>query len=215
MKHLKRFVLFVTLACVWAFNIPIAQSGRKTITEKRELSPFDQVVLNISADVTIKKGDEYTCSITADHDLIPLIVTECNNQILSISLRNSFSFTGKITMEVTSPLITKVKINGSGDVKLQDVTKDMIELTLDGSGDITAIGKAVFLKAVINGSGDIDAASLEVETGEAVVNGSGEMKLYVTKQLSVEVRGSGEIFYSGSPEIKNRVIHGSGRISAK
>lgn len=215
MRHLKISVLFVAVVCVWAFNIPIGHCGRKTITEKRELSPFDQIVLNISADVTVKKGDEYTCSITADHDLTPLIVTECNNQILSLSLRSSFTFTGKITIEITSPLITRVKINGSGGVKLQDVTKDMIDLTIDGSGGITAIGKAVFLNAVINGSGNIDADALEVETAEVIINGSGDMNLNVTKQLSAEVRGSGDILYSGSPEIKSSVVKGSGHISAK
>lgn len=215
MKTLQISILcgFIGLTGIlWA--IPVEGAGFP-VTETRELPPFEELHLSISADVTVTKGDAYVCTITADTELVPMIVTECRDRVLHITVKDSFSFTGRITISVEAPVITRVEIRGSGDVTLDDVTKESITLVINGSGDITASGTATDLEATINGSGDIRADKLEVENAEAVINGSGDIHIHVTKLLSAEVRGSGDIRYSGTPEIKRSVIRGSGSIKEK
>jgi hypothetical protein len=215
MKTLQVCILcgFVGLAGLYGAT-PVTGAGFP-VTETRELTPFEELHLNISADVTVTKGNEYKCTISADTELVPMIVTDCKGRALHITVKESFSFAGRITISVEAPVITRVEIRGSGDVTLDDVTKENIKLVINGSGDIMASGTVTDLEATINGSGDIRADKLKVENAEAVINGSGDIHIHVTKLLSAEVRGSGDIRYSGAPEIKRSVIRGSGSIKEK
>jgi hypothetical protein len=182
------------------------------VTETRELSPFEELHLSIGADVTVTQGDKYLCTITADTELVPMIATECRDGALHISVKESFSFTGRILISIEAPVIARVDIKGSGDVVLDHVTRENLTLVINGSGDIKASGTATNLTATINGSGDIRAEMLKVENAKAIINGNGDIHLHVTNQLSAEVRGSGDIRYAGSPEIKRSVVRGSGSI---
>jgi hypothetical protein len=85
-------------------------------------------------------------------------------------------------------------LQGSGDMKLAGLSQPDAEISLEGSGNITADGKFDRLKVVLDGSGDITATG---STGDLNLNveGSGDAKLggLTAKNADVSIDGSGDV----------------------
>jgi hypothetical protein len=192
----------------------VAGSGKRA-TENRELSSFTDLYLNIGADVTVRAGEQPKCLITADDNLLPLILTECSGHALRISATESYSSTQRIAIAIETPLVTRAEISGSGKINIAEVTKEKIALVINGSGDITAGGKAAELSATINGSGSLHAASLQAATVTVGINGSGNADVQATDALTADIHGSGNITYVGTPPTLQTTVNGSGKIANK
>jgi hypothetical protein len=185
----------------------------KIATEKRDLGMFTELRQNISANVTVKAGAKGQCTITADENILPLIVTECAGNALRITCKESYMTSQRVRIAIETPLITKAEMAGSGEIDISDVTKDKIVLVLSGSGDIRAKGQAAELDATINGSGNIQADGLKAGAVKVAVNGSGNAKVHATDSLTTEIRGSGEIIYGGNPTQVRNSVSGSGTVA--
>jgi len=193
----------------------VVEGSGKLATENRELGNFNELHLNISADVTVTAGKKHQCKITADDNILPLIFTECSGNELKISAKESYSSNQKVMIAIETPLLTSAVMNGSGKIDVTDVTKDQLTLVISGSGDITAKGKVARLTATINASGDVHATGLEAERATITVNGSGDADVNVTDILGAKIYGSGDITYIGSPSKVHISVTGSGEITKK
>ena len=191
------------------------EGSGKSATEQRVLGDFNALNLDISADVTVTAGKKRQCTVIADDNILPLILTECSDNTLRITAKESYSSTQKVRIVIKTPLLTSAEINGSGNIDITEVTKDQLALAISGSGGITAKGKVAKLRATINGSGDVHAAALKSETATITINGSGDANVYVTDALTAKVHGSGDITYIGSPSKVHTSVAGSGGIAKK
>ena len=81
------------------------------------------------------------------------------------------------------------------------ISKDTIDIVVTGSGDVNISGKALRGDYRLTGSGDIDAEDLRVNECYITSSGSGNIECYVYDLLDVIITGSGDVYYSGSPEI--------------
>ena len=188
------------------------QGSGEFAVENRDLPNFTELYLGIAADVTIISGQKSKCQISADDNLLPLILTECTGGALRISAKDNYSSARKIAIKVETPLLTRAENNGSGNIDLAEVTRDKIELVINGSGGITANGKVVELNATINGSGSVQAANLQADIVKIGIQGSGNVDVNSIDALTAEINGSGNIKYIGTPSKLNTRVRGSGTI---
>ena len=93
-----------------------------------------------------------------------------------------------------------VSINGSGDVRLQQIESQECQAGISGSGNINLNGKAIQARYSIAGSGNIQAADLQAENTDASISGSGNISCYASQKLVARVKGSGDIAYKGDPQ---------------
>jgi hypothetical protein len=193
----------------------LVEGSARSATEIRELEGFSELQLNISANVTVTAGEIPRCTITADDNILPLILTENSEDGLRISVSESYVSGRKVTIAVQTPLLAKAEVRGSGRIDLADVARDRLALVISGSGDITAKGKVTDLMVTINGSGDVNAAGLEAATATVTVNGSGDADILAVNALTAIVRGSGKIRYVGTPDTIQTSVLGSGEIVRK
>lgn len=191
----------------------IVEGSGKAATESRTPGDFDELQLNIAADITVTKGETTRCVVTADDNILPLVLTESLDGVLRISAKQSFVSRRRVRIALQVPLLVDVAVNGSGRITLAAVTHEVLTLAISGSGDISANGKVSKLTATINGSGDLHAADLEAETVALTVNGSGNADVYATASLTAEVNGSGAVRYSGAPPNVRSTVRGSGGIA--
>lgn len=105
----------------------------------------------------------------------------------------------------------ELNIDGSGDVRAEDLKSDKIDIHINGSGSARLDGKANRISMNINGSGDIYAINLECKRAKVHINGSGDVKIHAIDELDVSIMGSGDVTYKGNPEIDDRVM-GSGDV---
>lgn len=121
----------------------------------------------------------------------------------------------RVTVEITLPDLPAASITGSGDLSLDDLQQDEIELEITGSGTIRASGEVIRLNVEISGSGDVKAKELQASIAELRVSGSGDIKAQATQSLSARVSGSGDIKVWGNPAKRDTRVSGSGDIKFK
>jgi hypothetical protein len=228
--------VFIITALIVLFS-QLANAG--DATEKRELSPFREVSLRISANLTIEQGTSSQIEMTAEQETLDKIIVEVVDHKLII--RYSFEDTffrdfnpGHITLKVITPelemlgvtgsgnilsekpidtRVIELFIAGSGNIKIAILKCERLEAEITGSGDIVVSGGDTTreIKLLIAGSGNLIANQLPAEYGNIRIAGSGNCDVNITHLLDAKIFGSGDIRYSGSPTIES-TIAGSGKI---
>lgn len=120
-----------------------------------------------------------------------------------------------VVVEINLPKLPAATIEGSGDLSLEGLLQDEIELAITGSGTIRASGQVTRISAEISGSGNVKAKELLAESADLRVSGSGDIKAHATQSLSARVSGSGDIKLWGNPPKRDTRVSGSGDIRFK
>lgn len=118
-------------------------------------------------------------------------------------------------VEITLPGLSEVSISGAGDLCLEDLDQDAIELEISGSGNATLTGRVKHLAATISGAGDVNAKKLEAESASLNVSGAGKIKALVKSSLKARVSGAGGIKVWGDPALRDTRVSGVGDIRFK
>jgi hypothetical protein len=238
MKLYRVLTLVCIAALLAACTIVIGRNqtvgSGKVITEKRAVGEFTSLELSCSADVSLVQGDQLAVSIEGEDNILPLIETKVSGYMLIIDVKpnTSFRITKPLTVHITAPVLTSIRVTGSGDVEMSKWMVDSLELIatgsgnihlasletpsltarLSGSGDISIEGGGGGNQAITtSGSGDYDAASMESREVNATTSGSGDITVWVTRSLSASSSGSGDIRYYGSPKVTQKTT-GSGSV---
>lgn len=152
--------------------------------------------------------------------------------LASITVRGSADVTGEIApdggtttvsvegsgdVEVTGAAgadAVVVSVAGSGDVDLPDVAAAQTTVRVEGSGEVELAGTTDALEIEVAGSGSVDAEELRAGDVRVQVEGSGTTDVHAEDRLEVLISGSGDVRYSGDPEVREHV-EGSGRVSRR
>lgn len=117
-----------------------------------------------------------------------------------------------LQVDLEGPAIPSWALRGSGELHLADLDQPVLNLDLDGSGDITATGAVSNAFVDLRGTGDIDLEKLAVVHATAKVSGRGDITLASTQSAELTVEGSGDIALLSRPAKLKTVINGSGDI---
>ena len=212
----------------------------KIVTEDRDVSGFDQILLAGPGDLTITQGETESLTITGDDNLMDYVQSTVDGSTLMLGIdiddlsdvittfrptRLEYALvvkdlsslnlagSGNASMDglETSELI--LTLAGSGNITIDSLTADRVETNLPGSGNVELSGSAPDQMVTIAGSGNYSAASLESETTHVFIGGSGNVTVWASKDLDVNIAGSGQVDYYGSPTVKQQIL-GSGEVNA-
>jgi hypothetical protein len=179
--------------------------------EDRPVAAFHAIELGTCAAVLVKVGEAPSLHLSGDDNLLPLVKTRVDDGVLSVDTSGSISFGCRLQLVIGTPSLDGFTIEGSGDVEIQGLTTDRLELAIEGSGTIRAQGKARDLIGSIEGSGSLELDELDAASADLSIEGSGAMEVHVAEVLRYSIEGSGEIRYGGEPDIGGR-IEGSGKV---
>jgi len=222
-------LLFLITACLLFTAISI--SAQKT--EDRPVGTFSSISMGISGDIYISQGTAPKLTVEAEDEIIGLIVTEVKNDELKIRFSQNrvrskmpiriwvtaveidgLYLSGSGNMITETGIKTKeieLKLSGSGNINVKDLSCDEVDAAISGSGNIDVAGTADEMTIAISGSGNCNADELQTKETDVKISGSGDCKVNASKEVSVAVSGSGSVFYAGNPII-DASISGSGRI---
>lgn len=129
-------------------------------------------------------------------------------------LRGALSVDGMSSGKLNVGRVTTaaVSIDGSGDVTLGDVDRD-VNFEINGSGSVKSGRTAGKAELEINGSGEIDVAYANGAIN-AEINGSGDISIHggVADPLAVEINGSGSVLMDGVAKNQSIEQSGSGKV---
>jgi putative autotransporter adhesin-like protein len=211
----------------------IVRGSGKVITESREVSGFDEVLLSGSGSLNIEQTGTESLTIEGEDNIIELIETEVTGGKLTMGVRNGagisptrplqFNLTVKdikaVTLsgsgDVMSPKLEAddlaLEISGSGEMSLDQIAVESLEALISGSGELTVAGTASRQDVRISGSGNYRGADLKSEEARVRVGGSGSAEVDASDTLNAEISGSGDIIYIGDPNVTQNV-NGSGKV---
>lgn len=233
-KRLLSFLLLLGVILTVTACTSIVRGSGDLITETRQVSNFDRIVLSGSGDVIVTQGGSESLTIETDDNVMEHVRAEVENGELQLGFEpgvNIVSYTrlvfnvgvddliglaisgsGDIESDSVETDDLAVSISGSGDVQIADLTAGEVRANISGSGEIYLSGDAAAQDVSISGSGKYLAGDLCSESVEVGVSGSGDATVCANETLDVHVSGSGSVNYYGRPSI-NTSGSGSGSIN--
>jgi hypothetical protein len=210
-------------------NPNIVRGSGKVITEARQVSGVNEVVLTMSGDLSIVQDATESLAIEGEDNIVPLITTEVSGKRLTIGVREGSSFSntrplrirlavselrhiqatgsGNVEMDGVEADRLHTETNGSGNVTVRNISTNSYSATTTGSGNITASGAVDRQEIACTGSGNYEGRDLQSRSATVEVSGSGNATLRVSDTLDATVSGSGSVWYIGSPAVEE---HDSG-----
>lgn len=187
-----------------------------------QLGAFDRIEVSGPYDVKVATGRTPSAKATGGDKLLDETDVVVENGVLKIQakkkngIRWSWGNRGKAEFTVTTAMLRKAGIAGSGKIAVDKVDGDFkgevagsgnlalaavnggaVSLEIAGSGKISAAGKASSTAIEIAGSGNIDTSGLAARTADVSIAGSGNVKANASDTADVSIAGSGDVTISG------------------
>ena len=215
-------------SCMSEWKTQTILSDGPKVTEVRQLTGFEEIEIYGSPRVCYTQADCFSVCVKCTQEAVDNLLTDVEGKTLSIRNRGkiklvniSFDENNSLTVYVTSPDLTGIRLNGSGDFEAKGrVDTDKMDIVLRGSGDIDMKDIICDRCGVeLIGSGDISLGSLDAIKASATLIGSGDVSLGLlhVKATYLSLKGSGDInadFKEGCGAVECE-LRGSGDISLK
>ncbi len=221
---------WILSACNLALNPVISSSvagSGNVVVQDVPIGEIDSVMLSGLGDLTIRQGETESLTIEAEDNILPLLETKVTGGVLELSDKPNTSINsskgihytlvvmnlkqvsltgmGNIAIDALTADALNLVLSGSGDVKMTDLQAGEVNLTLDGLGSIELTGQAESLTMKTMGSGDLKAADLKVKNASITIEGLGNATVQVSDTLEVNISGSGSLKYYGAPKITQEI----------
>ena len=106
---------------------------------------------------------------------------------------------GSLSIDKARGLKLSVSLVGTGKASIAAVESDNLLVNMLGAGSLTLGGKAKTMRAEVHGAASLDAAGLTAGDAQLFADTSGEVKLAVTRAVTVQASGSGDVTIGGTP----------------
>ena len=182
--------LFLSAAAAASLLLAGAASAATVVP----LAPFKSVGLQGGGSIVLRHGDVQRVTLlkgSTDYTRFNIHGSSLNIEACNNSCPHDYD----LEIEIVSPVIEGVAIQGGGEIKAQ--------------GAFPAGGR---LEAAVSGGGDIDVRAIPAASVEAAVNGGGDIATTATQALNAAVSGGGDITYYGNPQV-NQAVSGGGSVT--
>jgi hypothetical protein len=175
------------------------------LTEKREVSDFNQINLRGYGELFITQGEQESLTVQADEDELPNIKTDVVEGELRINILTDWiekisSFFSKgfysqrISFDLTVKELTSLDILGAARVKVKRLQSEEFAVKLGGAADITIDSlKTTRLKAELPGAGLLKIAGKTTDQS-VIVSGAGayEAPHLESQSANIQLTGLGK-----------------------
>lgn len=191
----------------------ITGSGN-VITESRDVSGFDEVVVLGRGDVFVDVGGTDSLTISADDNLMAVLTSDVAGSKLELGVEPNtpISPSQEIEYQITVADLSAVTILGSADFVVSGIDTPSFDVLIAGAGDVRVTGTTDSLDVEIDGAGEFAGEGLVAVSGSVSIAGSGSAVVNVTNDLDVSIAGTGDVNYIGDPTVKSSIA-GVGNVS--
>lgn len=202
------------------------------INVDRKVEKFNKLEVKGAFEVIIVKSNEHHVKIEVDDNLVSNIITEVKGDELII--RNSKSICGakELKLTISTSDLNSVDCSGASNVRINDkfdtekfeikssgaseiranINTKLLISKYSGASNIVLIGNADTHAIESTGASTLKATELSVNQCAIDSRGASDLKINVSKELSVTSSGASEIKYIGDPKI-SKSIKGASNIS--
>lgn len=201
-----------------------ASSGQaQTATRNFTVTGFNKIRVEGAYNVEVRTGRGPSAQATGDARALDQLSVQVQGTTLVIKTDHS-NWTGwpgeqagGASLIVTTPVLSSVALNGSGDISISRMAAARVDIAIAGSGDVavTSIatdrlrldvmgsgkaalaGEAATGLVTVQGAGGVEAAGLKIADVDVTVAGSGDVALSAKRSAKVKASGSGNVVIGG------------------
>ena len=200
------------------FTLSYDEGSGRLEKEARPIESVERVSFEGIGSLIITQGPTTTLEIEAEDNILPRIVTRVSGDQLDIGFdtdrwENIIRPTKSITYYLQVENLHDVSLSGLGNIKIENLTGERLNIRLSGAGSINASGAIASQDINVSGAGSYDGGDLESERVTVNLSGAGNAVVWVNETLNVSISGLGNVRYYGSPAISESIT-GLGNIQA-
>lgn len=200
---LKQTALATLLAVsVLAAPALYADAGNQdVVSEQRQFGAFTAIDLSGPYKVAITTQGGNALSLTGTREQLADVETVVNGDTLVVRpvQRHAFFFGfgkrhDRATLHITAATLASLKMSGSGDVTLEQVSGERFSISAGGPGDLRGAGAVRELVIDSRGPGDLDLRQMKAARVNLKMKGPGDVQLSgISGELAAEVHGPGDL----------------------
>lgn len=191
------------------------QGSGKLASDTRNVAAFSAVELGGAVDISIAVGGAQSVTVKADDNVLPHVRTEVVGGKLKISMNQSVSTRNKLQVVISTPSLTALTVDGSGDAEVSRIAGNAFRLLLSGSSNVRLAGAVDSADIAVTGSGDVNGKGLTAKRAKVSINGSGDVSITALESLKARIDGSGDINYYGNPRSVDEQVSGAGDVNKR
>ena len=237
MKRNTILLILLSLAVLSLSACTYVRGSGDMVSQDQQVEDFKRVTLSGVGTLYISQGDEYSLTIEAEDNILPLIEAKVHDRTLEIGLkdwRHAIHPTMPIRYYLTLPDLEGMELSGAGRIVVEDIETSELDIITSGAGDIDIdslkaesvnivlsgagsceieVGEVIYQTVTISGAGSYRAYDLQSQNADISVSGFGGAKLWVQESLDIIISGAGSVEYFGRPSL-SQTISGAGNVHA-
>ena len=189
----------IVSSCTFSFPLKVIRGNGVSVTNDIDVPEFSSISILGSADVFYTQGPQ-SVSLTADENLVEYYIVEVEEGKLVVRTEKGVSLSPKTKtfITVSSPDLSEVTINGSGDCSVKDglKTEGGFDFIVAGSGDLYADSiECKEFTSKVSGSGDVKVDAIRCEASSTTIQGSGDSAVgnLCNGDIEIRISGSGDV----------------------
>ncbi|MBW6497721.1 MAG: DUF2807 domain-containing protein [Bacteroidales bacterium] len=211
---------------------PLTEGSMNVVSEIRQISDFNAIEASGPVKVELVQGDEIGLTIEADDNLIELIVTEVNDKVLTIRMRERVVKYQALDIKVAFVTLEALRVSAGASVfslntivglalkhivssgATSELNLDLEELTLEVSSGARAklSGKVRELFIESSSGSEVMASELQAENASIKTSSGSVNHVFVNNEMSIDASSGAVVSYGGSPTIKGMKTSSGGSV---
>lgn len=184
--------------------------------DARQLAAFRAIDIRGPINIEVRAGQAQSVKVIGRPEFIGKVITSVKADELRIDYteKNNVSLKSGDRIVITVPSLVKCVVEGAGQVVIDNVKEERLDLQFEGAGRLEAKGSTKWLRLKARGVGEVVTQHLKAERADVNFEGIGDVKVHASQTLNAVVRGMGSLTYFGRPKSLNKSVSGIGNVTA-
>ncbi len=212
-------VIILTQFCASCVFSPSISGNGKVVTQERNPGEFKAIKVSRGMNVYISQGPQTNVRVEADENLLPVIETELEGNVLKISADRNIRHAKSKKVFITTPGLDRITASAGSNVYTEttlqseelevsasagsniklEVNARSIHASASAGSNIRLGGKSKSLVARASSGSNIKAEDLSTADSEASVSSGANIWVSVKNKLKGSASSGGNVFYYGNP----------------
>lgn len=180
-----------------------------TVTHTIAFDPGAPLTLDAPVDVHFIKGDRAAMTVSGAAPLVAAMHWQDNR----LSINDAPMFWHRaLHVEIVAPRLPPLTLAGPGNISIENLDQDDLQLNLRGAGNVDASGKVRAVTVSNSGAGNVDLGELDATDATVTASGIGNVDLAASGKVTVLLSGVGNVSLHRKPAELNSRINGIGSI---
>ena len=200
----RRFAVLSALASLplagCAFGTGVVGSGTAT-TETRPAAAFTAVEAAGPLQVIVEPGESDGLTVTADDNLLPLLVAEVRGDTLVVKFTEEVRPRTPVRIEAGAATLSKIAVSAAASVTASELQTDALAVNVSSASHASLSGYAKSLTIEASSAAELDAEGLAAGAVRVDAASAAEVTVSAAESLTVTAASAATVRYALSPGV--------------